>query len=696
MHLGDSDAELLKKWIIKKLEDISDADSDVLADYVLALVKTDDPEPVAKPNCVENLRDFLLDNAESFVNDLFLAVATKSFDPTKPPPKPPASISEPPKPSSLEHLRKPNESRKRSYHDLDADSTNNGWPLSDHGARPIKQSRRGGRAYEQRGGKHAHAFSPSYTPSQHPSLPQMPTPPGMPPIDPSNPLASLLALQQAAMAMLPNMTNGTPAQSRSGQRCRDFDKHGFCTAGASCPYEHGVDPYVIPGLNQEYDPNQATLLNVTPSRVGHFDTSPSSRNRGRGRGRGRGGSNWRGGNKRSDFSQIGPNRDSSIKSIVVEQIPDDKCDEQTIRDFFSEFGEIEEVTLEPDKKLAIVKYGSNEAARAAYESPKVVFDNRFVKVYWYKPANAAGTPNKPAQAAASKRGDQDIEMQNDEEVDMEEVTKRQEEAQRKHEESQKQREEAEKQKQDVDAKLKAMEAERRKMAEVLARKSGTARSPSASAADSNEPQENDQTKSLKAQLAKLEAEAKSLGIDTESPPANGPVISPTYRGRGGYRGRARGRGGFTGYRGGWYGAGNRGGAVMRLDNRPKTVAVTFANGTYSDHNEALRQFLLFNSMDSATMTKHPDRDDMALIAFNQRYEGENFMAAAAGPELLHVGKVELSWHKQDSTSVVTNGNHDDGGDMKIEMSNAIEHTSTEAKTEAAFDIAEDDDLDRVT
>ena len=42
MHLDDSEAELLKKWIIKKLEDISDADSDVLADYVLALVKTDD------------------------------------------------------------------------------------------------------------------------------------------------------------------------------------------------------------------------------------------------------------------------------------------------------------------------------------------------------------------------------------------------------------------------------------------------------------------------------------------------------------------------------------------------------------------------------------------------------------------------------------------------------------------------------
>ena len=37
----------------------SDADSDVLADYVLALIRADAPEQELKKSAVENLEDFL-------------------------------------------------------------------------------------------------------------------------------------------------------------------------------------------------------------------------------------------------------------------------------------------------------------------------------------------------------------------------------------------------------------------------------------------------------------------------------------------------------------------------------------------------------------------------------------------------------------------------------------------------------------
>lgn len=37
----------------------SDADSDVLADYVLALIRADTPEPELRANAIENLEDFL-------------------------------------------------------------------------------------------------------------------------------------------------------------------------------------------------------------------------------------------------------------------------------------------------------------------------------------------------------------------------------------------------------------------------------------------------------------------------------------------------------------------------------------------------------------------------------------------------------------------------------------------------------------
>ena len=39
----------------------SDADSDVLADYVLALIRADTPEPELRANAIENLEDFLKD-----------------------------------------------------------------------------------------------------------------------------------------------------------------------------------------------------------------------------------------------------------------------------------------------------------------------------------------------------------------------------------------------------------------------------------------------------------------------------------------------------------------------------------------------------------------------------------------------------------------------------------------------------------
>ena len=59
MHLKDGDANDLKVWVVDRLLDISDADSDVLADYVLALIRTDTPDFQLKKDVLESLEDFL-------------------------------------------------------------------------------------------------------------------------------------------------------------------------------------------------------------------------------------------------------------------------------------------------------------------------------------------------------------------------------------------------------------------------------------------------------------------------------------------------------------------------------------------------------------------------------------------------------------------------------------------------------------
>lgn len=676
MQFKEEETALLKTWAIKKLEDISDADADVLADYAIALVSTEDAEEVAKANCVESLIDFLPNKAEHFVDELFAAIANKSYDPSQHQPKPATEASRlPPGPKS-DGLGPMNKSRKRSFQ-WDTNETSEQHGHFHGGGRPIKQMRRGGRGGLERGGRHQQGGNSTFAPQQLSQQPQMPNlPPNIPPFDPNDPV-QMMALQQFMNGMpgfsgAASPQNGVPFRlPRSTQRCRDYDTKGFCATGASCPYDHGNDRFVIPPQSQEYDPANA-MLNLPPTRTGGFNGF-SERGRGGMRGRGRGNTNFRGGGKRSDFSQLGPNRDSNNTSVVVEQIPDDKLDETSIRNFFSEFGDIEEVVLHPDRKLAVLKFVSKSSAKAAYDSPKVIFDNRFVKVYWYNPEkfeqeNGSGTP-------AARPVKIDVDMQDEEQIDPVELAKRQDEAQRKHEEAQQQREDTAKQKADLDQKLREMEAERKKVADRLAKKTGRAPSPTAGSPNQNgHGEESEKTKGLRAQLATLEAEAKELGIDPDAAMSNGNGYDgyghQPYRGGGGFRGRARGRSYYQPYRGGWGGGPARGGAVRRLDNRPKTIAVTFVNDkSYDTNDEALRQYLLFNSMETSSITKHADKENTALVTFNQRYEGENFMRAAAAG-IPHAGKVEAFWHSGPAvvkTGPAANGDQSEHWNGKFEV-----------------------------
>lgn len=406
-------------------------------------------------------------------------------------------------------------------------------------------------------------------------------------------------------------------------------------------------------MSLEYDPKNSTIMNpqaTIPMSNGHGGSQEHRGNgyiRGKGRGD-RGGFIQRRNNNRAEFSQAGPNHDRSITTIVVEQIPEEKFDDKSVRDFFSEFGNIEEVTMQPYKRLALVKYDDYMAARRAYESPKVIFDNRFVKVYWYKPGGIS-TPSAIAKGVAnspltSKEEEQPFDR---EKFERDAVA------------AQKKLEEKKVQMKDVEAKRQALEKqkeelaqkqteEKRKLLEKLAAK-GVAHNGDTSMTDGTngtngaaDSKVSAHTKALREKVAELEAEAKSLGLDS--------ALSDTSysysRGRGRGRGRGSYRGTFIGvhlssfgrassletllegfysvymFQGstntpkqvvltlnllGWEGfqvgyessRGNtrgrsgfvgRGGGKYNLDNRTKKVAVT---GDFSgEKDEALRQYLL--------------------------------------------------------------------------------------------------------
>lgn len=551
---------------------------------------------------------------------------------------------------------------------------------------------------------------------QMPAMPPMPTPPpGMPQIDPNNPLSALLAMSALGFPPLPGMPalplSGSPtgfAQNVSpdgasqtgshassiippkkvGERCRDYDTKGFCVLGSICPYEHGQDPVVVSGQTDgmgklhwassdtadtkstEYDPNNASMIAGVQKAANGNASSTNDRGgdsyRGRGRGRGdRGGHAPGGRGGRASFSHAGPMHDRSITTIVVEQIPEERFDEQSVRDFFSEFGNIAEVQMQAYKRLALVKYDDYYAARRAYQSPKSIFDNRFVKVYWYKPETLPTPPEKGAGQAEGKAGSPSApDKMDDDMIDPVEFEKRQAEAQKAHEEKQKRLKEAEGKKREVEQKLKEQAEERRKLLEKLAAKSATKAATTASTTTGADIVINDatpdarksaQTDALRAKLAELEAEAESMGLNPNEPwtAAYGRGGRGGYRGRGGYVPRGRGHDPYRGsYRGraAYGGVGGRGGAVMRLDNRTKKVAVAGVEpGTAKD--EKLRQHLFVSGfdlfgprqlcaqamrparlltilqnnyeIDSYTVEPHPDRKDAQIVTFKERYVAES-------------------------------------------------------------------------
>lgn len=423
-------------------------------------------------------------------------------------------------------------------------------------------------------------------------------------------------------------------QAKRKSRCRDFDTKGFCSRGSTCLYDHGNESiYVPPSVSSgqgnitggplslfrvcrlrgaltdsaepwltcalEYDPSDVAMQLSTMPHGGDAPSYASDGLRGRGGHKSRG-TAQRGGRKsgaRAPFSADGPVHDRTRSTIVVENIPEERFSEDDVRSFFSQFGNIVEVSMQPYKRLAVVKYDKWAAANDAYRSPKVIFDNRFVKVFWYKDetdcvlGDGASHLQPSADAGSAARGPGP-------EVDMEELNRRQEDAQQQHrerqmkrEELERQRQELEKQQQDLLAKHQADQAETEQLRARLTEKNGNGAGSGTSA-----------TELLRAQLAALEQEAKILGLDPSAAEDGGAAGSRGgYRGRGGFRGRGapRGRGLHRGQ-----GARHAAYAQYSIDNRPRKLAVHGVDFTPPDKDEALRHFLLVGDMHSKLPSLH--------------------------------------------------------------------------------------------
>ncbi|PTB45768.1 hypothetical protein M441DRAFT_131399 [Trichoderma asperellum CBS 433.97] len=637
MLFPEEDAPQLKTWIVKRIENTSDADSDVLADYVIALLKHDGDAASVRALCEAEIPDFLTEatDPKTFLDDVFQAIAYKSYRPGAPsPPKPTTSgaigVAARPLPSAQgvqssgpHHTG----SRKRGFHD---DGEHDG-PAS-HG-RSHKQPRRGS--------NHGR-MDDSLMGGQQGSYVSVDSMPGMSHFDPRGALEAIMQMQAMGipypgmaefMAQMPH-GGGRTSQRRRG-RCRDFDTKGYCSRGNQCMYDHGNSSIYVPNMLsqiEEYDPNNAVLsLSALAANPYQFPMET------KGRGRGRGGRGGKKGGARASFSAEGPVHDRSKSTIVVENIPEENFNEDEVRAFFSQFGEIVEVSMQPYKHLAIVKYDKWASANAAYRSPKVIFDNRFVKVFWYKDDDAKSSSKHGDSGPSKINGDgPSAPAEAEPEIDMEEFQRRQEEAQKQHQDKETKRTELERQRQELEKQQQELLAKHREESERLkarlGEKSGDAKAPGSSSS----------TDTLRAQLAALEQEAKILGIDPNMADDGGSSYSSRGRGYMGRGGRGSDRGFAPRGRGSFRGQAGRHAAYAQysLDNRPRKLAVTGVDFTPADKDELLRHFLLnlgeFESVETTPTVTN--------VSFQDRKTAEKFYYSLHGKELPGVeGTLDLSW-----------------------------------------------------
>lgn len=719
-----------------------------------------------------------------FIKDLFDTVLNKTYLPasSRPAPAMPqimtAQHAAPPTgPASMQYNNLPglgnapptgpSNAKKRNFDDRGDAEVLLGRLADDFNGRQLKQPRT-----ERTPAPHWQKQYDNYQ-VPAPQMPQMP--PGMPPFDLADPLSMMQAMQAMGMQFPPGMpgfgnigasappaTNGRGAPQKGSRLCRDYATKGFCARGNDCKFEHTDSTFMPQGASDEYDPTSSSLLINKENDKPKFESrhqpprdydslyQGQSERGGRGRGGGqfssRGGPNGssRGGRGgRSEFASDRPNYDRTKTKIVVENIPEEKFNEFSIREFFSQFGTIIDLETHDYKSVAVINFENYDQAKAAYSSPKVIFDNRFVKVFWYRDEESLpqAPPNyvKKEYPHHSRHGSGDITMKPaPEPIDMEEFAKKQAEAQAAHEEKEKkkllvekQREEMQKKAEELLAKqaeekkklmerlaamekktrvaadqpkseaqllrekMEALQAETKRLTEAKAQvkdeEGAMSWHPSAPRgrgrggyrgrgaytpyphAPSHSPSPVDAESSVKVEegssqaealkmLAKLQAEAAELGIDPNNVEDQVGAWPTRGRGRGGFRGRGtfppRGRGAFRG-RGGAFGSGAN---AYKLDNRPKTVAISGADFTDASKDEALRQFLLVSIPDfyfppplssvTEILTINQgvgefgsieQKGGKAEVTFNDRFTAEKFFYGLPNNELPGVGKVELAW-----------------------------------------------------
>ncbi|KAK9239506.1 hypothetical protein V1525DRAFT_398276 [Lipomyces kononenkoae] len=597
----ETDVADLKSWLIRRLENISDADSEILSDYVLALLRHDQPAEDVKRMCLEQLEDFLHEHNERFVDDVFAALTNKSYLPA----------SKIPTPASAAQVRKigPDQGVQQSQPNEERQQYSPAYGNQPQQKQQQRQEEEGGVGPTQAQEGTTPGFS-NVNPPQAPAFQRF-----------SRALGQMGQQAGDYQSWRQNAATGRGVVQMKKGRCRSYDEQGYCMKGDMCPYEHGEERIIVSGTQA---PGSQRRIN---QKVQH------------------------GGRRRAENAGFvsGPSMDANNTTLVVEKIPDENFSLEQIRSVFEAFAPVQDISLDLERNSAVVSFFTHEDAVKAWSSPAPVFQNRFVKVFWKRTDAEVATRGRTHNnhAMSKKRSGSEAP-----EIDVAEITQRQAEKQREYEERMaKKREYEEKmtevkrqseelrQKQEQEREALLAKIRQREESDRANRGESIPSSDGGMEVDSGSLASSSTTEALKSKLEQLKAEAAMLGVsvpESESP------VSPYYAARGG-RGSFRSRG-RSSYRGAYSFRGRAGGlpvmntARSNLDLRTKKVAVL---GLRDSAMESFAGYLL-GVGEYENIEPHPTQEDAKVVTFKDRATAEKFYYA--GPEIAEVGNVKYSWY----------------------------------------------------
>lgn len=317
--------------------------------------------------------------------------------------------------------------------------------------------------------------------------------------------------------------------------------------------------------------------------------------------------------------------------------------ESSIREWFSQFGPLNEIIVDPSWGKAVLVYADYDSAAKAWNDPRPVFANRFVKIWWKR-----SDPPQESQKLSGAIVDQ---------VELEIAREAAKKAQKEHEEKQRRKQELEKKREELERQrvelLERQRIERERLKEKIKQAEEKARDKargvvtSASAAPAvpsttessmqktvNGAEKTDKPTAASGEDSERKAHLQKMLTDLQNqvllsylrclfqakalniPPSEYtiPTLSDTrtkttfrgsYRGRGFIPRGGRGRGG--------------GGASRSLDLRPKSIFVPAIVGT--DHETSIREWVIMNCAD-ATCEQSPEDSTGIIVKFKERYEAE--------------------------------------------------------------------------